>query len=226
VPAIGLLLVGELGLASYGVGVASDKANGIIGSYLASLRPTKPFRNSSLPSKADFPQLPFDPQAKYSFPMAVLNFESFTTDGSGIVAGGTVGIGERDQSMVAVHLGGPTYYPDYSYGIESVYTVGLSFFKPDDDQMTWQVTGSKDSNEFSTNSFWQVGSFAGEFPIPFKASPGKYHFMLSVNGTETCATDPTRTLTGSAALALTVNVTKNPASMPEAKDSKTEGAAD
>ena len=180
VPAIGLLLVGELSAAAYGVGVASDKANGIIGSYLGSLRPILPFRNSSLPSKADYPNLPFDPQVKYSFPMAVLNFESFTTDGTGIVGTGTVGIGARDQSMVAVHLGGPTYYPNYSFGIESIYRVGLSFFEPDGDHMTWRVTGSSDTNDFSTNSFWQVGSFAAEFPIPFKAPPGKYHFTLSV----------------------------------------------
>ena len=220
VPAIGLLLVGELGIADYGVGVASDKANGIIGSYLGSLPSILPFRNSSLPSKADFPNLPFDPQAKYSFPMAVLNFETFTTDGSGIVASGTVGIGARDQSMVRVHLGGPTYYPNYSYGIESIYMAGLSFFKPDGDQMTWRVTGSNDINEFTMNAFWQIGSFAAEFPIPFKASPGKYHFTLSVSGSETCATDPTKTLSGSASLAVTTNVTKNPPLAPDAESEK------
>ena len=220
VPAIGLILVGEFAAADYGVGVASGKANGIIGSYLGSLPCILPFRNSSLPSKTDFPNLPFDPQAKYSFPMAVLNFESFTTDGTGIVGTGTVGIGPRDQSMVGVHLGGPTYYPNYSFGIESIYAVGLSFLEPDSDRMTWRVTGSKDTNEFSTNSFWQVGSFAGEFPIPFKAPPGKYHFILSVNGTETCGTDPTKMLTGSASLAVTTNVTKNPPRAPEAESGR------
>ncbi len=214
VPAVGLLLVGELGLADYGVGVASGQANGIIGSYLGSLPCILPFRNSSLPSQADFPSLPFDPRARYSFPMAVLNFESFTTDGSGIVALGTVGIGERDQSMVAVRLQGPTYYPNYSFGIESVYAVGLSFFEPDGDQMTWQVTGSKRANQLDTNSFFQGGSFAAEFPIPLKAAPGKYHFTLSASGTETCGTDPAKTLSGSASLAVTTNVTKNPPQAP------------
>ena len=57
VPAIGLLLVGELSAAAYGVGVASDKANGIIGSYLGSLPSILPFRNSSLPSEGRLPQL-------------------------------------------------------------------------------------------------------------------------------------------------------------------------
>jgi len=218
VPAIGAILVGELGLAAYGVGVASDKANGIIGTYLGSLPPLIPFRNSSLPSKAEFPNLPFDPQAKYPFPMAVMNFESFTTDGSGIVATGTVGIGARDQSMVTVHLGGPTYYPNYSYGIESTYAVALTHFEPDNDQMTWQVTGDAGHYEFSTNLFWQRGSFPAEFPIPFKASPGKYHFRLSVSGTETCGTDPSKTLTGSASLAVTANVTKNPPQAPESEN--------
>ena len=136
IPAIGALLLGELGFADYGVSVASEKANGIIGSYLGSLPCILPFRNSSLPSKAEYPNLPFDPQVKYSFPMAVLNFESFTTDGNGIVGNGTVGIGARDQSMVNVHLGGPTYFPNYSFGIESIYLAGLSFFEPDGDRMT------------------------------------------------------------------------------------------
>jgi hypothetical protein len=213
VPEIGLFLVAEFGVAAYGVGLASDKANGVIGSYLGSLRPILPFRNTSLPSKADFPDLPFDPQARYSFPMAVLNFETFTTDGSGIVASGTVGIGERDQSMVAVHLGGPTYYPNYSYGIESAYAVGLSFFEPDSDEMTWSSTGSQEMNGFTTNSFWQRGSFA-DFPIPAKAH-GKYHFTLSVSGTETCGTDPTKQLSGTAALGVTVNLTKDPPRAPQ-----------
>ena len=217
VPAVGLLLLGTLGVASYGVGVASGKASGIIGAFLGSLPPRIPFRNSSLPSIKDFPSLPFDPQARYPFPMAVFNFESFTTDGSGIVASGTVGIGERDQSMVTVHLGGATYYPNYSFGIESVYSVALSHFEPDNDRMTWQVKGHPKQEGFSTDPFWQGGSFAGEFPVPLKASPGKYHFTLEVSATETCGTDPSKTLTGSASLAVTANVTNHPPMAPDSE---------
>jgi hypothetical protein len=181
IPAVGLVLLGALGLGTYGVNQAAGQAGGILGGLTASLPARIPFRNSGLPTQ------PINLQAQFLFPMGILNFESFTTDGSGIVARGTVSLGERDQSMVTVNLSGPTYFPNYSAGIESFYTVSLTHFEPDNDQMTWQVSGAAKKNSVSIDSFWQQGGFATEFPIPFKAATGKYHYTISANATETCA---------------------------------------
>jgi hypothetical protein len=208
VPVVGLLVAGAFDLAAYGVGQASGQANGILTGLLAQLPSIVPFRSSELPTKADIPDLPYDPASKYPFPMAVVNFESFTTDGSGLVGTGTVGLGERDQSMVGVTVTGPSYFPNYSTGVESFYTVLLGYFEPDDDQMTWTVTGATKPGTVDIDPFFQQGGFPTGFSLPSKPSPGKYHFTISVSGTETCATDATKSLTGSTSLAVTVNVVK------------------
>lgn len=200
-PAVGVILLGAFGLVSYSVGQVSDKATGIISTYLDQLRARIPFRNSNLPTKLDL-------QSKYPFPMAVLNFESFTTDGSHIAASGNVGLGGRDQAMVAVLLHGPTYFPNYSFGIQSAYSIWLEHFEPDNDRMTWNLSGTVKSEPVRIDSFWQRGGFATDFPLPLTAAPGKYHYTIKINGTETCATDPTKKLTGSAFLTVTANVIK------------------
>jgi hypothetical protein len=92
--------------------------------------------------------------------------------------------------------------------VESLYTVLLASFEPDDDQMTWTVTKATKAGTVDIDPFWQQGGFATGFSLPAKPSPGKYHYTISVNGTETCTTDPTKTLTGSAAKTVTVNVVK------------------
>jgi hypothetical protein len=198
-PAVGLVLLGAWGLASYGVGQASGQSNGIIDSFLSQLRPRFPFRNSALP--ADF-------QATHLFPMAVPNFEAFTTDPSHISGRGTIGLAARDQSMVSVLLGGPTYYPNYTIGVESFYSLALTHFEPDNDSMSWTVTGSPKTGSAAIDSFWQSGGFATGFSLPAKPAPGKYQYTISASATETCATDPSKKLTGSAFLNVTANVVK------------------
>jgi hypothetical protein len=204
VPAVGLILAAATSLASGAVSEGAGQANGIISAFLQGLPARIPFRNSELPTQ------PVDPQPLFPFPMSVLNFESFSTDGSAIVATGTISLGERDQSMVTVSLSGPTYFPNYSIGIDGYYTVSLTHLEPDNDQMTWKVSGTAKTDSVSIDSFWQQGGFAAEFAVPFKAAPGKYRYTISVNATETCATDATKTLSGSASMTVTTNVTGGP----------------
>lgn len=198
-PFIDLYMLSTWGIASYGAGETSGQATGIIRGFLDALPSIVPFRNSSLP--ASF-------QSEFPFPMAVLNFHAFSTDGSGIVGSGTVSLGTRNQSLVAVNISGPDSYPNYSSGVEGFYNVLLSGFEPDQDQMTWQVSGVAKKNSVSIDPFFQQGGFSTDFPLPAKAQPGEYHFTVSVNAAETCATDATQKLTGSATLAVTAKVAK------------------
>jgi hypothetical protein len=208
VPAIGLGILGMFVLADIGVGEAAGQAAGLLTDYLASVPPWFPFRNSALPPST---------QAIFPFPMAVLNFDSFGCTANALVGTGSVGLLNRVQSMVALTLAGASSFPNYSFGIESLYTVGLTAFEPDDDEMTWQVTGSPKKRSFSTDPVFQVGSFLGEFPVTLKTAPGKYPFTLSATATETCATDSSQTLTGSVSKKVSVTVVKGPPAEPAPK---------
>lgn len=206
VPIVGLGLLGLFGAAKYGAGEAEGQATSILSGFLDTLPAWIPFRNSALPGA--IPGLPINLQLSFPFPMTVLDFTAFTTTDSGITGTGTAALANRDQTMVGVGLTGPDSYPNYSYGIESDYSILLTAFEPDNDQMTWQVSGETRKNTVSTDPFFQQGDFATGFPLPAKPSPGQYHFTLSVSGTETCATDPTKRLTGAATLSITATVVK------------------
>lgn len=199
VPAIDLYMLTLWGIASYGAGQVKDTASGILSGLFNALPASIPFRNSLLPS---------DIQAANPFPMAVIDFKSFTTTDTAIVGAGTITLENRDQSMVSVTLSGADYYPNYSYGIESFYTLALAGFEPDNDQMIWQVSGAPKKSTVAIDPFFQVGGFSTGFPIPPKPAPGRYPFTISASATETCATDPTKTLTGSASMTVTANVVK------------------
>lgn len=106
--------------------------------------------------------------------------------------------------MVAVSLSGPKTFPNYKPGTEGDYEVLMTAFEPDNDQMTWQLSGVASTNTVNVDPFLQKGAIDTTFPI----SSGSETFTLSVNGTETCATDPTKTLNGSASLAVAVTLAK------------------
>ena len=60
------------------------------------------------------------------------------------------------------------------------------------------------------------GVFVASFPLPDKVKPGQYRFGLTVNTTETRKADPTKKLSASNLLSVTVVILKNPRSYPEA----------
>jgi hypothetical protein len=174
----------------------------IINSVLNKLPAWIPISNSSLSTDSNSGSGPTALQNEFPFPMFVLNFSEFGTNESGVIGAGMASLADRDQSMVGVNLSGPKSLPKYSPGSQSSYDVSLTAFEPDNDQMTWQVSGGGSTGTVDIGSFSQEGSFSTAFPI----SSGSKTFTLSVTGTETCATDPAKTLTGSYSIAVDVAV--------------------
>jgi hypothetical protein len=183
-------------------GDVQGKVESVINNVLDKLPAWIPISNSSLSTDSGPGSSPTSLQNEFPFPMLVLNFSSFGTNESGIIGAGMGSLADRDQSMVAVSLSGSKSLPKYSPGSQSSYDVSLTAFEPDNDQMTWQVSGGGSTGTVDIGSFSQEGSFSTAFPI----SSGSKTFTISVSGTETCATDPTKTLTGSASLAVDVTV--------------------
>lgn len=183
-------------------GYAQGKVESIINNVLDKLPAWIPISNSSLSTDSNPGSGPTALQNEFPFPMFVLNFSEFGTNESGVIGAGMASLADRDQSMVAVNLSGPKSLPKYSPGSQSSYDVSLTAFEPDNDQMTWQVSGGGSTGTVDIGSFSQEGSFSTAFPI----SSGSKTFTVSVAGTETCATDPTKTLTGSASVAVDVAV--------------------
>jgi hypothetical protein len=183
------------GIIAVGEGDLSGKVKSTLAGLLQDLPAWIPFRDSVLSAA---PSL----QDSFPFPMLVLNFASFGTNDSGVIGAGVGGLADRDQSMVGVNLSGPKSLPKYSPGSQSSYDVSLTAFEPDNDQMTWQVSGGGSTGTVGIGSLSQEGSFSTAFPI----SSGSKTFTVSVSGTETCASDPAQTLTGSASLAVEVTV--------------------
>jgi len=193
-----LLPILGTGIAAIGEGYVQGKAQSGLAGILAKVPAWLPFRNSTLGSGSS----PNSLQKDFPFPMLVLNFDSFGTDASGVIGSGTGGLASRLQSGVSVNLSGAKSLAKYSPGSGSTYDVALIAFEPDNDQMTWQVSGGGSTGTFDTDPFLQEGSFSTVFPI----SSGSETFTLSVKGTETCATDSTQTLTASASLPVHVAV--------------------
>jgi hypothetical protein len=86
---------------------------------------------------------------------------------------------------------------------------------PDPNGLSWQVSGAGSAGgTISRNTFDQGGSFGATFPLPLHVKPGTYQFELTVTGTETCGSDPAKTLTGVATKSVTVEVLANPKTPP------------
>jgi hypothetical protein len=170
----------------------SAKVQSDLNAVLHELPAWVPFRNSSLPTSL---------QASYPFPMVVLNFDAFGTSDAGITGTGCACLANRVQSMVTVSLDGPNSVPRYTPGTEVSYDVVLMAFEPDNDQMTWQLNGV--ANTVDIDQFSEEGQFSTAFPPGTRPGNGN-PYSLSVSGTETCATDSTKVLNGSAALLVNV----------------------
>jgi hypothetical protein len=185
-----------LGLAAmFGIEkYASDQASGAVSSgltgLLSSLPPWIPFRSAALSST-----LP-----AYTFPMLVFNFDSFGSTDTAIVGRGTIGLANREQSMVHVSVSGPSVAQS-SLGA-GFYTFFLMAFEPDDDQMTAVITVEYPATfpgpmTVSIDPFFQQGSFLPKVPPPPNWRGEPYSFTISSKATETCASNPNLTLTGS-----------------------------
>jgi hypothetical protein len=184
-----------LGVDSYAAGLASGAVSGMLTGLLSSLPPWIPFRSSALPTSG------------YPFPMLVFNFDSFGTTDTAMVGRGTIGLANRDQSMVHVSLSGPSVAQS-SLGA-GFYTLLPMAFEPDNDRMVAVITGEYPANfpgpfTVSIDSFFQQGSFSPKVPPPPNWHGEGYAFTISSTATETCGSNPGLTLTGSVSRLITL----------------------
>jgi len=204
-PIFDVALLGALGYLSVTAGDASNQINGIVEPLIAGFPPQIPFSNALLPEAVQAPD----------FPVLILNWNSFGTTTTAIVGTGTTTLGSRDQSMVSLHIDGSShisgFQEDLAGGAGQSYRYTLANLAPDPDKFKWQTSGThSDGGIISRDDFDQSGNFSAILKLPLKVTPNKYPFMLSVNATETCGSDPVKKLTASSSLPVTVEVKKNP----------------
>ena len=147
--------------------------------------------------------------------MLILDWTDFEVTSSGILGAGKSNIGSRDQSMTAVSVIGPKeisgYQSDLSGGALQDYDFGLTNIAPDPHGLTWSTSGAiSRGGEIAHGGLAQSGSFQADFGLILKVQPGNNAFTLAVNATETCGTDPSKTLTASASQSVKVEVKKDP----------------
>jgi hypothetical protein len=191
----------------------ADQVTGILTPLIAGIPSRIPFGNTDIPATP----------LSYDFPTLVLDWKSFEATDSGILGTGTTTIDARDQSMVALTIEGSHrivgYQDDFAGGAGKTYNFTLVNLAPDTDKFSWQVFGTV-SNEDSIAilPFDQAGSFSVFFRLPRHKDihgrlivlPGIYPFTLTVNATETRGSDSSKTLCGSDAIMVEVEVKQNP----------------
>lgn len=196
--------------ASTQVSDAADEAgkqfNGAAGPLLAALPSSIPFKNTELP------ELPI---ALPDFPAFVLDWESFGVAPSGILGTGTVAIEARDQSKVSTEIDGIAevigYQEELAGGAGQGYGFKLVDIAPDQGAFTWSISGTAAAHgSIDVSPFTQSGNFGAVFPLPLHVKVGTYPFTLETQATETCGSDPTKKLTASASVDVTVEVRPNP----------------
>ena len=205
-----LSLLGALGAISDAAGQIAGKINGIAGPLISGIPSRIPFRNTALPPI---------PLAVPDFPVLIPDWQTLRADGTGILGTGTTIIAPRDQTMVSLSIDGVNYIPvyqgDIAGGTGQTYNYTLVNLAPDSDKFNWQVSGSGSrSGSIQLGAFGQAGSFGADFKLSFKTKPGIYPFALTVNATETCGTDPSKTLSASTSMAVQVEVKQKPKTSP------------
>jgi 16S rRNA (guanine527-N7)-methyltransferase len=114
-------------------------------------------------------------------------------------------------------LNGPDFFQGLPDNIQEftdpVMGYDLQNLSPNPGSFGFQINGAgKASGPIAPpNPVVQAGDFNPHFPLPLKVSVGTYNFTLTVSGTETCQSDPTKKLTGTASKSMQFKVLKGPA---------------
>jgi hypothetical protein len=203
VPLIGAVL----GAALYEASTVASPKSGLAGSLLGSIPARIPFGNKDI-SLRNIP-LP-------DFPSLNLFWNSFGTTSSGLLGVGTTDIGSRAEADVNVILNGPDFFSGFQDNIIEFTDPTMGYFleniAPDSGKFGWRISGAgtnADALEPPSPAV-QAGDFSPHFPLPKKVSVGDYHFTLAINAVETCESDSTKTLTGTASKAMLFRVKKSP----------------
>jgi hypothetical protein len=206
IPLFGLALGAAFGILSYAVGKISGMVDGLAGPLVAGIPSRVPFSNTAIPPI---------PLPVPDFPVLIPDWRSFGANSGGIVGTGTSTIAPRDQSMVSLSVSGSShiqgYQEDLAGGAGQTYNDALVNLAQDPDKFSWHVSGTASSSgAIGLGAFGQGGSFGADFPLPLKVLPATYPFTLATNATETCGTDPSKTLHASTSQAVRVEVKPNP----------------
>jgi hypothetical protein len=208
IPVFNIALLVAWGVASSTAGEISDRVNGVMAPLLAGIPTRFPFRNTDLP----IPSAP-------DFPALELTWLSFGVTGSTVVGTGTADVVARSQADAALSTTGAStitgYQADLAGGAGQGYQFHLIDLTPDAGAFTWSVTGTgTDAGPIDDPPFTQIGSIDVNFPLSLHVAAGTYLFQLTVSATETCGTDPSKTLHATASRPVKVNVKPNPKIQP------------
>lgn len=172
---LGLLMVWQ------DVSRSADSTGGVAAPIVADLPTRIPFHPGDLPGgSTDSP-----------FPVLLANWATLGVTADGILGGADATIQGRDQSMVGIAIGGPgsVKVPPGEFQANEVYQIGLQNLAPDGGLITWQLTSPFDhttsTDTLELGAFAQIAYLDVDFPMPLHASPGDYHYQLSVSAQET-----------------------------------------
>jgi hypothetical protein len=203
------LIGGTLAYAFYKVSSAASEKSGLASSFLGSIPARIPFGNKDVSLDPNF-KMP-------DFPSFDLSWNTFGATSTGLLGTGTSDINARTEADVKVILNGPDSFTGFPETIQELSdpTMGyiLQNITPDSGKFGWKIFGAgsnADSIE-PPSPVVQAGDFFPHFPLPLKINPpADIHFNLAINATETCQSDPTKTLTGGASKAILFRVKKKP----------------
>lgn len=204
------LIGATLAYAFYKLSAAASNESGLAGSLLGSIPARIPFGNKAfaLPANPLY-QLP-------DFPALVFYWNSFEVTSAGLVGNGVTSIEARTESIVKLTIAGPTSFRGTQENIQEftdpVLSYALENISPDIGKFDWQVTGypNSDGSISLPSPLAPEGDFNPHFPLPAKIQATTYNFNIAVKAVETCESDPTKTLTGTASRAVTYQVVKLP----------------
>lgn len=171
---LGLLMVWQ------DVSRSADSTGGVAAPIVADLPARIPFHPGDLPGGTDSP-----------FPVLVADWATLGVTADGILGGADATIQGRDQSTVGITIGGPdsVKVPPGEFLANEVYQIGLRDLAPDGGVVTWQLTspfgGPASTGTLELGPFAQIAYLDVDFPMPLHASPGDYHYQLSVSAQET-----------------------------------------
>jgi hypothetical protein len=190
------------------VGGDANKVTGIVGPLVAQIPHAIPFRNTDISSS--------DP-LKFDFPVLDMSWSSFVATDAGITGTGVLSIGSRQQSDVSLGIQGATGIngtaADFAEGYAERYVFTLQNLDPD--SFTWTLSGDAQApGTIVAGPFTQTGDFTVPIRLPEVVELQTYQFTLSVDATETCGTDPTKTLTAAWSSPITVRVEPSPLPWP------------
>lgn len=206
-PPFGAALLAITAIASSAASDTSDQVHGLAAPIVAGIPTRIPLHNTDLGVNEP------------AFPTVVPDWSTFGTTEDGILGAGSAEIQSRTQDSVAMSIQGAGYIEgiqsELAGAAGSRYSIGLTDLEPDPGRFTWQVTGAgTDSGPVAAGPFGLGGTADVDFPLPLHVAPGDYQFLLTVNATETCGTDPTQTLTATASRPVRIKVKEDPIIIP------------